>query len=76
VVVRWPCCGAYLGRVFTVGLRQRVSHATCSACDAYIGWQSWVQDGTSKRGFAVECLKRIPPLEELDEVRTEDEVTA
>jgi hypothetical protein len=74
-VVRWDCCAGILGEVFRVQIiRQSTPKARCTYCKAEQG--SVLAVDSDKYMAPLAWVKRIPPLEELDEVRTEDEVTA
>jgi hypothetical protein len=73
-VVRHPCCGAYLGRVFVVGIKSKETDAYCSACRADLPWGYWVQRGSTKEGYDVTWLKRIPPLDELEGTKRKEKL--
>ena len=80
VVVRWPCCGEHLGRVFRVA-SMRHSSSIGNGC-----WQCSTRteryEGTlaleSAFGFRSDVvnLKRIPPLSELESEKNKEELTA
>ena len=75
VVVRWPCCGHYLGSVMRVEFFSQMSEdASCTQCGAKHGAKRCA--GDAKNDFPVEWLKRIPPLEELEGEKREEKEPA
>lgn len=82
-VVKWPCCGSHLGRIFKVGaMWNGVSDVNgCWQCSFIQSAGSPVIAGEGSRdsdGFRakIEYLKRIPPLDELERVSEREELTA
>lgn len=77
-VVRWPCCGVLLGYVFTVGsINQFPGEWRCCHCKAIAPNGEWAvsaEDAVNVGGH-ITWLKRIPPLDELDGKKSEDEMT-
>lgn len=76
VVKPMPCCGhttPMQGHIFQVSSFQLDIGYRCEYCGAST-------DGTSASGgerpVDVPRLKRIPPLEELDDVKRDEEITA
>jgi hypothetical protein len=81
VQVVTPCCDMVRGWTFTVTVIQyRTWQTQCDGCGHKAkGYYAAKADSAGPHGEAgcpVPFLKRIPPLDELDDVRTEDEVTA
>jgi len=72
-VVRWPCCGRYLGNIFKVEEISSSDSALCFECGARSGPSGfYAAPEKYNRGAPVSWLKRIPPLEELEGQRTEE----
>ncbi len=78
-VVRWPCCGAHLGKIFRVTLIRNLlgSGSGCFQCRR----PGFPVDGitaafVSEYGFRAPLpyLKRIPPLEELEGERRDEKL--
>lgn len=73
-VVRWPCCGALLGRLFTVGsIDQRDDTGwRCCSCKSEVPAGPWAvsAEDSMNAGGHISWLKRIPPLSD-DERETE-----
>lgn len=70
------CCPRYLGRIFKVG--DVVTHLfKCGSCDTQ-GWgESRTMAYTKNIASApIEWLKRIPPLDEMEGVKNDEEITA
>ena len=77
-VVR-SCCTGYLDAktpIFTLAAIENFPPAKCAWCGFSLPDGAYGARKVGKCGFPIDWLKRIPPLEELETVRTEDEVTA
>lgn len=78
VVVRSPCAHGdkELGRIFqVVALRFDCSH--CRKCFHYTEHQWHCTDPEDETaGFPLASLKRIPPLDELESVKRDEEIHA
>src|SRR5574341_807409 len=77
-VISWPCCGAELGYIFTVGeVMAGMDNGYCSFCgdSNHHGGLGKVR---SERGYVYlqRHLKRIPPLSELEGEKRDEEITA
>jgi hypothetical protein len=75
------CCSSFLGAHFTVtGFRiaRAGTRWACLACGRFgtIEDDYQVADGHGDCGVAVERLKRIPPLDELEGEKTKEELHA
>lgn len=68
------CCPRYLGRIFRVGAVEthsfRCAHCKPPAADRLVVYTPNVA------AAPVEWVKRIPPMEELDDVKLDEEITA
>ena len=78
VVVRGKCCqSAYIGYVFKV--RRLVAETrTCKGCGQGY-FSTFARTGNRKKKphcAPIECLKRIPPLDELEGEQRKEELTA
>lgn len=78
VVIKWPCCGEYLGRIIEVKRLfyvrpERNFKAPCMHCRQKMGPLTWVVFVDEFRGFPREWLKKLPPLsdEEKEKERKE-----
>lgn len=79
-VVRWPCCNGDLGYTFRVAAVETLgAQGWCSHC----GDQSGCHQGMPLKAvdhngciYPMPWLKRIPPLDELDDVKHDEEITA
>lgn len=72
-VVRWSCCGVELGKVFVVASMS--SHDDgwfCRSCRGPHPSGTFALDGQNRVGAVLPWLKRIPPLDELEGVKTEE----
>lgn len=72
VIRAHPCCGSTksLGKIFRVDRLEPVVEASCGSCGArpvgeLIAWQE-----ENNWSAYVACLKRIPPLSELEKSQT------
>ena len=73
-VVRWPCCGEFLGITYRVGRFENMV-CDCKKCGAPMPLTSFVLEATSPAWCVPrEWLKRIPPLSELEGVKTEEDI--
>lgn len=78
-IVRWSCCGAYLGAIFRVvevdsyGMPPR-----CRQCGADIQHKTFAFEGSGIAFWAapLSWLKRIPPLDELEGEKRREELHA
>lgn len=79
-VVRWPCCGALLGHIFTVGYLDTLwgKGWICCRCkrDVLVGTWAVSADNPPDLGGHISWLKRIPPLSELESEKRDEEITA
>ena len=78
-VVRWPCCGASLGRVATVtqiGRRVTIEHGctTCSTTKTATGASAPAVQVGHELLWPLAWIKRIPPLSELEGVKTQEDI--
>lgn len=79
-IVRWPCCGEFLGVVFVVGeIFRHKSHPQCTACKQTIHEATLCLEGNSAPNKDKLCapkpwLKRIPPLEELEGQKSQEDM--
>lgn len=75
-VVRWPCCGWRIGAIGVVTdfCSGQDTNGRCGGCESHIGKHF----SAAKMPYWVPLpwLKRIPPLEELDDVKQDEEITA
>ena len=72
VVVKWPCCGKFLGHVFQVRtVWGNYNTGRCSLCGSFVGELWSVGDGRFA-AWPTAWLKRIPPLSELEGQRSEE----
>lgn len=88
-VVRWPCCGRFVGTIFKVtdmgvfpdSIQCGPRGGGCMTEHA-VSMQAWacddsIPDGTGRCKVApVAWLKRIPPLSELESTETNESVPA
>jgi hypothetical protein len=82
-VIRYPCCGAYLGVIMQV---TRLTHTfedyQCEKCRHWHGLNhidSAIDDNKVRgtgRHFPLAWLRKIPPLAELNEVERKEETPA
>jgi hypothetical protein len=78
MVVQWPCCGAALGDIFVVAnFFTSPGFHSCNKCWREIPKDFAVGPGSpgTRCGAPPAWLKRIPPIEELDDVKHEEEIT-
>ena len=74
-VVRWPCCGVYLGRVFRVDfIGEGSSEYLCKKCGGAHGAATAMHAEDARNCFPVPYLKRIPPLSELEGQPTQQDI--
>ncbi|MCR4300666.1 MAG: hypothetical protein NUV51_03575 [Sulfuricaulis sp.] len=75
-VVRWPCCGVGLGGVFRVVeiLSPNAGHCKCGAPQPFEAHPVGAGIPSKRWGAPISWLKRIPPLAELDDVQTKEEI--
>lgn len=76
-IVRWPCCGRYLGEIHGVrGFGQLSATYACNGCCAKraVVPAALIGDAKSSGLVPLAWLKRIPPLSELEGVRTEEPI--
>lgn len=69
-----PCCGSDLAvgrRIFTVAALDFDS-GTCSGCGAHIPSVKAAFNENNGKHYQLNRLKRIPPLDELEGVKTEE----
>lgn len=74
-IIKWPCCGRYLGEVHTVFAFGNVdSTFRCNVCNAKreTAPSALIGDHKSKGMVVLAWLKRIPPMGELEGERTEE----
>lgn len=77
--VRWPCCGKWLGMIFRVNAFKGVEAGErlgCSNCGVAMPEVSQAYDvwSIAGRSAPITWLKRIPPLEELEGQRTQEDI--
>ena len=72
------CCGsaALVGRVFFVGTIQPIKTAFCATCGVRINGENIAWQIGNDYSAYVKCLKRIPPLEELERETRKEEIEA
>ena len=78
-VVRWPCCGRYLGEIHGVfGFGTLDATYACNGCNAKrdVSPAARIGDAKSSGLVPLEWLKRIPPLSELEGEKNKEELTA
>ena len=77
-VVKWPCCNRHTGKIFTVVNISGSGGVACAGCRAiHYGAhsESDLQDGDVC--WAPNAwLKRIPPLDEIESIKRDEEITA
>jgi hypothetical protein len=66
----------YFGLVFRVSRIKRYFMTYCQLCKGDVGEATLCFEDGEDSGFATYRLKRIPPLEELDDVKQDEEITA
>ncbi len=80
VVRPTPCCGCTdsIGDIFRVKWMGHLEGECCNCGDDSVASEGpgADSDANNDEGYLLSRLKRIPPLSELETVRTEDEVTA
>lgn len=69
-VVRWPCCDFHVGAIRTVEGFVHFETAHCAICGASGPSSNANLSGDGRAPVA--WLKRIPPLSELEGMRTEE----
>ncbi len=68
-VIKWPCCGKYVGYIRRVEGFTTLAKASCSIC---LTPGPLANADLSAQGRApIEWLKRIPPIEELESTNTD-----
>lgn len=81
-IVRWPCCGSFIGEIYTVygfGSRGR-KERMCIKCDVFMPAGTFADIGSNpsianRHGMVpLTWLKRIPPLSELEGVKTDEPI--
>lgn len=77
VAVVRDCCGKYLGEHFHAAPLPSgyTGDAYCEACKATVSGPYWGLQGY-KGGRPASWLKRIPPLDELEGEKHDEEITA
>jgi len=78
VIVIHSCCGVHLGKIRRVEALVAVPIAGCDYCDyVHASYTDAEFVGTVfPTAWPTSWLKRIPPLSELEGVKTEEEITA
>ena len=76
IVIRWPCCGAFLGYPMVVDEIRSATHATgiCSECQRAITRMDYVV-GDQYR-FPLPWVKKCEPGGEHEETRQPEELAA
>lgn len=80
VVVKWPCCGEWIGIIYRVASMEVMPHAQCRTCGRHHGKQLVAlrekqQDG-GVLGVPLAWLRKLPPLAEPESERTDEEIEA
>jgi hypothetical protein len=72
------CCGVHVGTIRRIEGFSEPTECQCITCGSKNGVmvKAYFEGDATPSACPLPWLKRIPPLEELDDVRTEDEVTA
>lgn len=78
VVMRWPCCGVNIGKIATVkeihGHAEDGTCVTCQTLSVITGPFQYAIIHTG-RPIPLAWLRRIPPLDELDDVKSDQGAT-
>ena len=74
VVVRWPCCKEWLGKIFRVGRINQEPPTFCTKCKALHGSVYAAIERSDTFASPITWLRKIPPLAELESVERETEL--